>query len=232
MLKRLFSLVLMLALMLSAGINVRAYGLENDSVVVNDKLNESVFEESEALELSQNNLSRAITDYGMITYSTNFERYDNGCFAQWQNVCVQLAVANTLSYFDYLGRSNLIVGSSLSQAEFTEICTRSNWATTGTDLEDGINALVQYAVHRGYTATSVMYSTSLWSNITSSINSDYPLIVEENVSGEQLRHTTFAVGYKIENGVKYLLVYNGDQTEPMKWLKLSKVIRVYKVWIS
>ena len=160
MLKRLFALILMLALMLSAGINVRAYGLENDSGVVNDKLNESVFEESEALKLSQNNLSRAITDYGMIPYSTNFERYDNGCFAQWQNVCVQLAVANTLSYFDYLGRSNLIVGSSLSQAEFTEI------------------------------------------------------------------------GYKIENGVKYLLVHNGDQTELMKWLKLSKVIRVYKVWIS
>lgn len=224
MIKRLFCLVLVLACIVPVGVNAHAYASETDDMVVNGDI--------EVLELSQSNATRTVTDYDFVSYSTNFQRYTQEGWVQCENACVPIAMANVISYFDYLGCSNLISGNTLSQTEYTEICTRTQWTANGTTLENGITGLKAYASQRGYTVTTKKYTLSLWSNITSSIQADYPVIVEEKVSGNTLTHTVFAVGYKIEDGVKYLMVYNGDYNEPMKWLEISKVKKAYRVWIQ
>lgn len=178
-------------------------------------------------ECENGNQSRTVTSSHFIPSFASFNYYVAGNFTQSNNVCVPTAVANCLSYFDYIGRSNLISGSTLSQSEFTEICNRTNWDySTGSSLYYGVNGLAGYCSARGYTATDFMHTFQYWINIKGNLDSDYPVFIGEAT------HMDFCTGYKVEDGEKLLFIYTGNGDLPIAWLNFDDVEMFDRIWIS
>lgn len=189
-------------------------------------------EEIERMENGGGISLRAASDYGFIPSATAFERYTYGSFIQQVNVCLPLAVANAISYFDYIGRTNLIAGTSLSQNEFTEICNKTQWGTSGTTLPKAVNGLALYVGQRGYVATDKLYYISYWTNSKNSINNGYPLLVEQPTTDPKTSHYNLAIGYKVENNEKLLLVCTGDYDVPLAWLNINLVTKIDRIWVE
>lgn len=171
--------------------------------------------------------NRAATASHFIPSFGSFTYYVAGDFTQRSNACMPTAVANCLSYFDYIGRSNLISGSKLSQVEFTEICLLTQWnSSSGASLANGVNGMASYCSARGYTATDFMHTFQIWTNLKGNLDSNYPVfIIEPN-------HADFCTGYKIENGEKLLFIYTGNSSMPVAWLNFDDVDIFDRVWIN
>ena len=254
MLKRIFALIIafccVFPITISAQSQENSYDLLSNDVKVqlseteynnlSPWLQESIskygipnLEEIERMENGEGISPRAVTDYGFIPSATAFERYTENSFNEKMNVCIPLAMANAISYFDYIGRTNLIAGSSLSQSEFSEICDRTRWnSINGTTLVNGVNGLAGYVAQRGYTATDKLYYTAYWTNAKNNINNGIPLFVEQSIDDEVMTHYNLAVGYKVENGEKLLLVYTGDATVSVAWLNIDLVTKIDRIWIE
>lgn len=178
-------------------------------------------------ECENGNQSRAVTASHFIPSFASFNYYVAGDFTQKSNVCMPTAVANCLSYFDYIGRSGLISGSRVSQAEFTEICNRTSWnSSSGTSLYNGVNGLATYCSARGYTATDFMHTFQIWINLKNNLDSNYPVFIAEP------SHADFCTGYKAENGEKLLFIYTGNGDLPIAWLNFDDVNQFDRIWIN
>ena len=89
-----------------------------------------------------------------------------------------------------------------------------------------------YVAQRGYTATDKLYYTAYWTNAKNNINNGIPLFVEQSIDDEVMTHYNLAVGYKVENGEKLLLVYTGDATVSVAWLNIDLVTKIDRIWIE
>ncbi len=177
--------------------------------------------------------SRAVTDSHFIPNFASFTFYTNASFSQTQNVCVPLAMTNCISYFDYLGRSRLVSGSSVSQSEFDQMCNLTGWSNIdGSTLKEGVNGLASYCRLRNYTATDFAHYLQHWGGVKGNLDSNYPVFVTQDVAGQTNGHINFAVGYKIEDGEKLLYVYTGESTAPIAWLNFDDVKLYDRIWIE
>ena len=179
-------------------------------------------------ECENSNKNRAVTASHFIPNFAAFEYYVAGDFEQDRNVCMPTAVANCLSYFDSLGRSGLISGSRMSQAEFTELCNACEWTSSySPTLTQGANGLYRYCRARSYTATDFSHTFNLWTNIKSNLDNDYPVLVAEPA------HADFCTGYKVENGNHLLYIYTGNVDMPIAWLDFNECVSGFdRIWIS
>lgn len=151
----------------------------------------------------------SITNSKFVTGYNNFRTYVDVNFSQGTAqspslTCVPIAVANILSYFDYRGYSNLIAGSSMSQAEFTQICSDCGWNYNKIALSKGVNGMKTYANRKGYTVTSYFVGSN-WNTLKNYIGKNAPVIASD---GE---HAYTVLGYGNENGKNKVYVQIGIQ---------------------
>jgi hypothetical protein len=173
-----------------------------------------------------------VTDSYFIPNAISFPFYTNGSFSQSNNTCVPVAMSNAASYFDQLGRTGLISGSAMSQTEFTEMCGLCDWTVNGTSFINGLNGLYIYSRNRGYTVTDYAAYFQTWSNIRNNLRSNYPVFAIHSNTDGTIGHVYFVVGYKVENGNRFLYTYTGESFQPVAWVNFNDITMYDRVWIN
>lgn len=166
---------------------------------------------------------------------SSFRRYVDTNFSQGSiggtssKTCVPVAICNVLSYLDYRGYSNLIPGSSVTQAEFNTICSYTNWnSSTGASTNDLLNGFKNYVKSRGYTGYVTLGLS--WNQITQYIGYNTPLFaIEYSSSGN---HVYTAVGYRVYNGQQQLYVYTGMNAFDPFWINFNAIGETYAAYVN
>ncbi len=176
--------------------------------------------------------SATVTGTKFISGYNSFKTYIDVNFSEGRaqspsRTCVPIAVANVLSYFDYRGYSKLISGSSMSQSEFSQICSDCGWNYANIALSKGISGMKKYANRKGYTVTSY-YIGSNWNNLKTYIGYNSPVIAGD---GE---HAYTILGYGTENGVNKVYTQIGvqDAVGAYLWVDWSLLSGAYSFVIN
>lgn len=72
----------------------------------------------------------------------------------------------------------------------------------------------------GKTADVNEYWLNLWSDVTRDIDSNKPIIMAYN--SPSLNHAYIVLGYKTEDGIKYLYVFSNWASSPFQWLEYNQ----------
>lgn len=171
-----------------------------------------------------------VTASDFIPNFMNFTFYSDRSFSQGtsQMDCVPIAGANILSYYKSLGKSNLFAGATITQSEFDQLCSDMSWnSISGTSLINGANGLITYANRKGYSATKTVPIFNTWSTFTSYIASDSPVLINE-----KNKHSSLAVGYRVEDGINYVYTYSGFGSNPIMWVPWTDVEGIIKITIN
>lgn len=226
--KRLAALVIMFSMILCS-INVSAsdIGTIEDSTIVVSSVEETgetmlnnypakdpTILMSDDLEISP----RAVTSEKFVTNYNNFTRYYTTSFSQGQynTNCVPTLVANVLSYYKTGRWCPDLYSGTITQSFYNEICDAVGYSpASGSNLKKATDGLKTLANKTGYKCIVDSFLFNTWGNLTSSIDSDLPLMLGFN------DHAYLALGYRIIDGQKQVYVFTNWSSQEYMWLNFQ-----------
>ena len=163
-----------------------------------------------------------VTSSGFVSNFTNWTWYYTSDFTQVQygNNCGPTMVANILSYFD-TGRNVDLFSGTITQSLYNQICADCSYTgASGINLDTAATAIETFATRAGKTADIDEYWLNLWSDVTRDIDANKPIIMAYN--SPSLNHAYIVLGYKVEDGIKYLYVFSNWASSPFQWLEYNQ----------
>lgn len=226
-LSKVIAIILMIAISLSCfGVNVCAESFYQGEEIISDGiLSENTFSidgnnnfNVDTIPVTNELSTKAVSSSGFVTNFVNWEWYYTSDFTQYQygNNCGPTMIANILSYFD-TGRNVDLYSGTITQSLYNQICTDCSYTgAQGISLDTAANAIKTFVQRAGKTANINEYWLNLWSDVTRDIDADKPIIMSYN------NHAYIVLGYKIEDGVKYLYVFTNWDNSPFQWIQYNQ----------
>lgn len=180
-------------------------------------------EDSEVATVENSHISTAsVTSSGFVSNFWNWTPYYTTDFtqAQYGNNCGPTLVANVLSYFNTARGLNLYSGT-INQSVYDQICSDCSYTgASGINLDTVARAIKTFSSRSGKTAVINEYWLNLWSDVTRDIDANKPIIMAYN--SPNLNHAFLILGYKVENGTKYLYVFTNWSSSPFQWMEYNQ----------